>query len=165
MIENILIEGIDRAGKTTLAKELRNALGWDGLFLGHRQDRDQYQRYQRAYDYCQQTVIERGHISEAVYSELFSREDPFTKAEIMQLNEGLATTLVIYASPELERALERYQEKTLKQTISRDDIKNGLLAFQDWFDNYSYPFCLSYSSHDFEEMAEVVKQAQGMVKQ
>jgi PAS domain-containing protein len=157
VIRNILIEGIDRAGKSTLAKELKNRLAWDARFLGHREG-EQYTRYLHEYAALERTVIERGHISEAVYSRLFARDDPFTATTEAVLDGVIATTmLIVYADPSLEDVAGRMRERTLQATINAAEIVAGKDAFAHWFAGHDYGGrVLTYHSRDWDELRALV---------
>lgn len=155
-MHNVVVEGIDRAGKSTLVRELKNALGWDARFLGHRPG-EQYLRYLRGYATTDRMVIERGHVSEAVYSYLFGRPEPFEPAQLRVLDGVLATTaIVVFADPDLDDVAARYEQRTLRQTVTPEQIAAGASAFRAWFDTHDYPGLIRYHSTDFDEMRGVI---------
>lgn len=71
-LRGVLVEGPDCAGKTTLVKKLKAAVagrGWDVMQMGHRPG-DQFKRYLKAYLEADRMLIDRGHFSEVVYSNI-----------------------------------------------------------------------------------------------
>lgn len=93
----ILIEGCDGAGKSTLARHLRQALpdgGWDLVSMGHRPG-DQCRRYMVAYSSANRTIFDRGHFSEVVYGDLWRKGEHFTNAELLFLNEYVLSRFVV----------------------------------------------------------------------
>ncbi len=158
-IQNIVIEGIDCAGKSTLAKELKTALGWDMRFLGHKNCQSQFLRYLKEYGTLEQTIIERSHVSESLYGKLFGRESPFSKSEEEILDGILAeTALVIACVPPLALARERYAERThVRQIITSDTLAPGHEIFEHYFDaRKKFPNILRYESKNFDELESLV---------
>lgn len=154
---NILVEGIDRAGKSSLVKELKNRLSWDTRFLGH-QNCNQYKRYLHEYARMEHSVLERGHISEAVYSQIFKRPDPFSFSELVVLDGVLnADFIIVYADPDVEQVAHRYSERTLAQTVDLEDILRGKQIFQKWFETHPYQNILAYRSQSWDELEALVE--------
>src|SRR5262249_27568679 len=108
---NVLIEGPNAGGKSTLADYVKNLLRYDQVNLAHR-DGDQFVRYLSEYG-RQQTVFCRAHWSEAVYSKLLGRIEPFTIAEYRCLNvAAVMRGVVVLCLPESVDVLrERYRAR------------------------------------------------------
>lgn len=87
---NIIVEGVERAGKTTLIDEIRRKIpGWDLKYLGHK-DGSQFDRYMWEYRVNRGVIFNRSHFSEVVYSKLRQRGEPFTEAEREVLDDVVA---------------------------------------------------------------------------
>lgn len=107
---NVFIEGPNGSGKSTLADYVKNLLRWDQLNLHHR-DGDQFRRYLAEYG-RDKTVFVRAHWSEAVYSLLFGRAEPFSAKEYKTLTDA-ATLRGVYVLclPNGHVLKERYQAR------------------------------------------------------
>ncbi|HSX41389.1 MAG TPA: hypothetical protein VLF21_02025 [Candidatus Saccharimonadales bacterium] len=158
MIKNILIEGIDGGGKSTLAKELKNRLGWDHKALGHRGG-DQFDRYLSEYAQCSQTVIERGHISEVVYSQIFGRTQPFTPLQQTILNSIICEQMIIiYAAPNLELAKSRLHDRPgVHQVVNVAQLEKMIGYFDEFIAKLpSSSRIATYRGQNWDELEQLV---------
>jgi hypothetical protein len=149
--QSILIEGVDRAGKSTLTKALKNTLGWDSLTLTHRNG-DQYERYVRAYNFAQQCVIERGHLSELVYSQMLRGITSFNAQQLQDLDVWLTKSIIIWANPEWELCELRYKSDPLPAVISLEQVKIAWDGYKEFFENHQYPNLYNYSSAEWNDV-------------
>jgi hypothetical protein len=160
VVKNIIIEGGDCAGKTTLVSELQKTLRWDTRFLGH-QPGNQYTRYLREYALHERTIFERGHWSEKVYSQLWDRSQPFSanQEDLLEALVGEDSLLVWCIAPE-RLIKERYR---VRQEAGRNQMvkEHELLRAHELFaaarsklhERYSL---ILYESDTFEALDEVL---------
>ena len=108
MITRIIVEGPDCSGKSTLVDRVKNSLRWDSKSL-HHVEGNQFERYLKEYANNKNTVFDRSHISEIVYSILWRGGNPFAESEQKILDEIVqCNTIVIAALPSEEKLRERY---------------------------------------------------------
>lgn len=162
---NILIEGMDCAGKSTLAKELKNKLRWDMKCLGHREG-DQFGRYLKEYSTVE-TVLERGHISEDVYSPIFKRETPFTAPQKDTLDNILRERfLIVMCIPDLETAEKRYKARgNMFQPLPFEDMRRAHVLFENYmkrFENDKRLFI--YRSSDVNELKNIIETLKSVIE-
>ena len=164
--KNILIEGIDCAGKSTLAKEIRSEFGSDIKFLGH-QKGWQFDRYLKEYALAQNIILERGHLSEEVYSHIFGREPPFTSNQRSILEEILKEKfIVVMCIPKTSLAKKRYRErKNITQNTPLLSISKGNYLFKKTTKRISsYKNIIIYKSQNFSEIKDVIKKIKQLQK-
>ena len=157
----ILIEGPDCSGKTTLVERLKNELHWDAKSLHHVKG-NQFKRYLREYALQEQTIFNRGHYSEAAYGELWRGADPFSPEEKNILDQICRQNMIIiFACPSLEILQQRYQQRNFPQQIKYEELgairKNFCELMQD------VPNLL-YQSASYEELQSLLEQVTGLVK-
>lgn len=122
MKSQILVEGPDCSGKTTLVERLKNELHWDAKSLHHLEG-DQFKRYLREYALAERIVFNRGHFSEIAYSMLWRDGNPFSAEEHHILDEICRQNMiVILASPPLEVLQQRYQQRDFPQQIRYEEL-------------------------------------------
>lgn len=154
---NILVEGPDCSGKSTLQNLLKNKLKWDSISLHHKKG-NQFNRYLRAYANYSKTIIDRGHISEMVYSELWRDGNSINKKErdllknLIELN-----TLVIFCCPDLKVLETRYKKRNYYQQIKLKEIKIIQKKFMKFMKNIPHIKYKSSSFVELENLVEVVK--------
>lgn len=159
MIRNILVEGPDCAGKSTLVKELKNHLGWDSLALTHKEG-PQYERYVNYYAVSSQTIFERGHLSEVIYSELFDRPRPFSPRQLRILNWMLAENiLVVLADAPDPLLLRRYHARShTRQIVDPITLIQAAKAFRRWPQKLPKSTkIIGYSSTTYQSLEQLVK--------
>lgn len=147
-IDNIIVEGIECAGKTTLIDEVRREIpGWDLKFLGHK-DGNQFRRYAWEYNVNEGTIFNRAHYSELVYSTLHNRANPFTETGRQILDSLVGeSTLVIFCDPEIEDVKERYMQRETAQPVDYDELEEVHGLFKEVFENVPH---LKYVSTDMD---------------
>lgn len=158
----ILIEGADCAGKSSLASALAERLGWKQEFLGH-QPGQQYARYREAYSRAQ-LILDRGHYSELVYSQLFGRERPFTPAQQAELQQSLAgEAILIWARPSDSLALARWQAKESAgppQNTRAHQLLHAHRMFDRLREESGAPVTHHYQSQDWAELERLLARIQ-----
>lgn len=156
MVKNILVEGIDCSGKSTLVKELKNKLNWDSRSLHHKRT-SQFNRYLSEYCTADKVIFERGHLSEAIYSKIFSRSRPFDMEEEKTLDWYVRKNqILILAIPNIDTALARFRKREgVFQTVNEKKLILGNKMFSDLKDKF--PNSIIYTSKDFKELGLAVK--------
>lgn len=157
MIQQILIEGIDCSGKTTLAKELKTRCGWDICSLSHRKT-EQFSRYLREYT-REATIFDRGHISEQIFGRRFRSEESLSERQLRILDAVLSeTALIIFADPLISDAKRRYREREGATQYTKIEELAALHGeFRDWFACHDYgDRVIHYESRNFSELDELV---------
>lgn len=153
--KNILIEGVECGGKTTLIDHIRHEIpGWDLKYLTHR-DGDQFQRYAWEYMANSGTIFNRGHYSEVVYSGLHDRDEPFSAAQREALDSMVEDDcLVIFSDPRLEDAIERYKQRDVVQPIKLHELEVVHGMFKVLFENVPH---VRYESTNIEARDSFVR--------
>ncbi len=147
---NIIVEGIECAGKTTLIDEIRRRVpGWDLKFLGHRNG-NQFDRYDWEYRVNEGTIFNRSHFSEIVYSQLRQRGEPFTDFQRAALDDVVAReALVIFCDPRIEDAKARFMKRTSVQPVQLDELEVVHGLFRDVFAGVPH---IKYESRDMDAL-------------
>lgn len=149
MIKNIIVEGPDCSGKSTLVDRIKNTLRWDSKSL-HHMEGNQFYRYLKEYALLEKTVIDRSHLSEEVYSILWRGGTPFTSQEKNILDEICKIdTLIVFTCPDIETMQERYNKRNFQQQIKFEELEKSRELFCKQFENL--PHCL-YKAKTFEEL-------------
>ncbi len=162
MLRNILIEGVDCSGKSTLTKELKNRLRWDATALINKPGW-QFERYLQQYVTAEHTIFERGHISALVYDQIFERSKHFSDSEVAILDSIVSETmLVILAIPDSATARARYEErKGVMQVIKADELHATNLMFAEYAGRY--PNMLLYHSRNWNELERLVSRVEKII--
>ncbi len=125
MIRNIIVEGSDCSGKTTLIDALHDRLshlGWNIINLGH-EDGDQFKRYMNSYVNAHKAIFDRSHFSEMVYGDLWRGGHGMSTQEISDLNDYVYSNfLVVFAYAPENILKERYHSRSYDQTIKSDEL-------------------------------------------
>ena len=161
VITQILVEGPDCSGKTTLVERLKNELHWDAKALHHLEG-NQFKRYLREYALQEKIIFNRGHYSEAAYGKLWRGGSPFSEKEKNILDQICQQNMIIiFACPSLEILQQRYQQRTFPQQIKYEELgairKNFCELMQD------APYLL-YQSASYEELQSLLEQVSRLVK-
>ena len=162
MTKNIIVEGVECGGKTTLIGEMRRQMkGWDLKFLGHK-DGDQFRRYTWEYQVNKGTIFNRAHYSEIVYSRLWGREEPFTSAQRECLDTLAAEdSIIILAFPQKEIMFDRYKQREYAQMAKLEE----LVKIHDIFGEVMQKVpCLVYISENMDVMYAMVEQVKRIVE-
>lgn len=152
---NVIVEGPDCSGKSTLVDRLKNTLRWDAKSLHHR-DGVQFRRYLKEYALLENTVIDRSHFSEQVYSEMWRGGSPFSYTEKEILDKiALQESIIILVCPTLEVLKKRYLARNYPQQIKLEELEKSRELFMEELGNIC---AIHYFSHDYEELDRVVKE-------
>lgn len=161
--KQILIEGPDCSGKSTLINRLKNELCWDAKSLHHRQG-NQFLRYLQQYASQSEIIFDRGHISEAVYSTLW-RTAPFSADELNILNGIVKLQMItILALPPVSVLQERYLARKYPQKITFSELETSANLFKNYFDGKSLEPTIIYCSKDYGELEFVVQKVSKIVE-
>lgn len=125
-MKNVIVEGIDCSGKSTLIKNLKFKLkgfgGYDVKALEHKNG-DQFRRYSTEYVLADRILFDRAHISEMVFGKILRNHSPLNQNEISILNSIVNNNfLVILAVPSYEDFIRRFHESRELQVISESDF-------------------------------------------
>ena len=155
MKTQILIEGTDCSGKTTLVERIKNELRWDAKALHHREE-EQFRRYLREYALSEQVVFNRGHFSEIVYGRLWRGGNPFS-AEQQSILDAICRQkmLLIFACPPLEILQQRYCERKFPQQIKYDELMALEGYFREQMEKVPH---LCYRSTSYDELDSLLQQ-------
>ena len=159
MKTQILVEGPDCSGKTTLVERLKNELHWDAKSLHHLEG-NQFKRYLREYALQENIIFNRGHYSEIAYGQLWRGGNPFSKEE-QQILDGLSNEnmIIVFASPPLEILQQRYQQRNFPQQIKYDELETIHNYFCELMNDISH---LLYQSSSPAELQSLI---QDMIRQ
>ncbi len=153
-MKKILIEGPDCSGKSTLVERLKNTLRWDAKHL-HHQKGNQFERYLSQYATNNRTILDRGHISEAVYGQLWRGGNPFSKNQYKILNSILKEfSFVIFTCPTISVLKKRYQERDFDQQIKLEELEKSKELFAKEMKDINH---LKYYSKDFLELNRLIE--------
>ncbi len=126
-MKNVIVEGIDCSGKSTLIKNLKFGLkkhgGYDVKELEHKECPSQFRRYMLEYSLAERIIFDRAHISEAVFGKILRNKFPFSDRESNMLNGFVRNDFItILAIPSYDDFQSRYQESKKLQVISNNDF-------------------------------------------
>lgn len=153
-ITKIIVEGPDCSGKSTVVERVKNMLRWDSKSLHHRPG-DQFQRYLKEYALGENTVFDRGHFSEGVYSILWRGGDPFSDEERRILDEVASyRSLIIFSCPSFEIMRRRYLEREFEQQIGLNDLERSRELFISRLKEVPI---VMYHSESYEELDGLVR--------
>jgi len=156
MKTQILVEGPDCSGKTTLVERLKNELHWDAKALHHLEG-NQFQRYLREYALQEKVIFNRGHYSEIAYGQLWRGGNPFSLREQNILDEICQQNMIIiFAAPPLEVLQQRYRQRNFPQQIKYEEL--GMVR-----DNFcrlmQHSPHLLYQSSSYQELQSLLEHA------
>ncbi len=161
MKTQILVEGPDCSGKTTLVERLKNELRWDAKAL-HHLNGNQFNRYLKEYALQEKIIFNRGHYSEIAYGKLWRAGNPFSAEEQQILDKICQQNMVIiFACPPLEVLQHRYRKRNFQQQIKYEElelVRNNFCEFME-----SVPHLL-YQSASYDELQSLVTNVAGKIK-
>jgi len=143
----ILVEGPDKAGKTTLAKRLSYLLGWHYLHTGPAPDLNKAFEHNlnALLVYRDKVVIDRLHLSTRVYGPIFHNQNLLSTYDIEVL-EGLLRSkkaMVVYCRPpsdimdaQLEEVDDPYESLALANVVR--ESYDSLMRKRDDVYHYDY---------------------------
>lgn len=161
MKSQILVEGPDCSGKTTLVERLKNELQWDAKSLHHKEG-NQFTRYLREYALQEQVVFNRGHYSEIAYGKLWRGGNAFLEEEKNILGEICKQNMVvIFASPPLEVLQQRYQQRHFPQQIKYEELGTINQYFSEIMQDTPH---LLYRSSSLDELQALIVTVKNLLK-
>lgn len=154
-MRNIIVEGPDCSGKSTLIDRLKNTLRWDARSLHHKEG-NQFSRYLKEYAFLEKTVIDRSHFSEEIYSRMWRGGSPFSKDE-KEILDKIATSqsLIILACPSLDTLRKRYLARDYPQQILLEELD---LSRNLFIEQLGKSRTILYESTSYEELEKVVRE-------
>ena len=124
-MRNIIIEGTDGVGKTTLAKNLASAYGYNYFHSSSKTPND-YQYHFSLLDSDDKVVLDRFHIGELIYPILFDRDSKLTVESATMLSRMDDTlTIILYSSSDefiINRIVERGDAEDMKVVIAANKM-------------------------------------------
>jgi thymidylate kinase len=160
-ITQIIVEGPDCSGKSTVVDRIKNMLRWDSKSLHHKSG-NQFKRYLKEYALNDNIVFDRSHFSEIVYSTLWREGNHFSKKENNILNEIVSNnTLVIFTCPSLSTLRTRYNNRNFKQQIQLQELEKSRRLFIKTLKNIPH---ILYFSNDYGELDNLLKKVKDMIK-
>ena len=98
----IIIEGPDATGKSTLAEKVYKKYGMKQIIHSTSKTRNDYHYHADLLDYCEDCVFERFHIGEMVYPQIYGREGKLSDNDFFALNKKIvdnhAMMIILYTS-------------------------------------------------------------------
>ena len=139
----ILIEGIDRSGKSTLAKLVAIHMSCGVKHCSKPKTNDPFQEYLMMYDETRKyrnLVLDRSHLGEYVYSNLWRGGCRITNHEFRQLDNlaSLQSAIVIHAYASVEDIIDRCR-KVGEDLLKPDQIEKCLQLFEIAIKNTTLP--------------------------
>ena len=104
---NIIIEGPDGAGKTTLANQLAEALNLHVMhFSAPLNDNSQFNMYREVLLSKRNTILDRAWYSDMVYGPIFRGRPEITKELMWELERCAEDTIVVFCTGPVEAMWE-----------------------------------------------------------
>jgi thymidylate kinase len=148
---NIIIEGVECAGKTTLIDALsRECRGWDIKYLPHK-DGNQFKRYVHEYLTNEKTIFNRSHLSEVVCGSLWRGGPGMSEEETSTLNKLVGEEFVVVlvdADPEVIK--QRFRERGYVEGAKIDEVEAVQKGFKNAFENVTHITCVSNDEDDLK---------------
>lgn len=125
---NIILEGPDATGKTTLAEKLRDKFGMN-IHHSTSKTRNDLNYHMDLLDYRQNTVFDRFHLGEMVYPEIYDRRAKLNQGEIDIINKAIIDNndmLIIFITSNMdiikERLIERGEENYIPEMEQQNEL-------------------------------------------
>jgi len=133
----VILEGVDKTGKTTVANDLRNILGWP--IIKHSQPKPPvtaYEEYNATLDRVTEPFIaDRFHLGEAVYGPLYrGTQTPANDVVIpFEMRLHVRGALLIFMTDKAEPIKARWREH--KEDFAQEDmLRKMLLAYESEYE-------------------------------
>ena len=112
----LIVEGTDGVGKTTYAKRVAQQLGAEYRHSGPPQGTDWYEEYVTSLDPAKDYVLDRWHVGEVVWPEVFGRKSlltagSFDACNMMLADMGAQVQIIVRDTMGIVGELERRGEK------------------------------------------------------
>lgn len=99
---NIIIEGPDGAGKTTLANQLAEALNLQIVhFVAPTDDSSQFEMYRNFFIDAKNVILDRAWYSDMVYGPIFRGKAEIRSDSMRELERGAEDTILIYCTGDI----------------------------------------------------------------
>jgi guanylate kinase len=159
-ISTIIVDGPDCSGKSTLVERLKNTLKWDAKSLHHRPG-NQFQRYLKEYAFLENTVIDRSHFSEEVYSKMWRGGSPFSFDEKEILDKlSSQKSLIVLVCPSADVLKQRYLGRNYPQQIKLEELEYSRELFLAELGGICN---IHYQSKDYEELDKIIMEVRNEI--
>ncbi len=160
-ITQILVEGPDCSGKTTLVERLKNELRWDAKSLHHLEG-NQFKRYLKEYALQEKVIFNRSHYSEIAYGKLWRGGNPFSVGEQQILDQLCCQNmLIIFACPTLEILQQRYSHRNFSQQLKYEELGVIRQYFCEMMQDLPN---LLYQSGSYDELQSLIQNMIGKIQ-
>jgi len=159
---NIVIEGTECTGKTTLIDELsRKIREWDIKYLPHRSG-NQFKRYAWEYLMNEHTIFNRSHLSEVVCGNLWRNGPGMSEAELTALNQLLEQDcLVVFADADLAVIAERFSKRNYKEKAEYQELAEMQEGFRQIMKTVPHMY---YESKDEVALKQIVERIAAIIE-
>lgn len=127
---NIILEGPDATGKTTLAEKLQKKYGMSILHSTSRTRNDLFYHIDLL-DYRENTVFDRFHLGETIYPIIYNRPGKLTEAEALAIDKRLIDNndiLIVFTTSDMEIINERLRARGEDKYIPEMEQQNELFT-------------------------------------
>ena len=138
---NVILEGLDAAGKTTLAEKLRDKYGMSILHSTAKTRNDLHYHIDLL-DYRTNTAFDRFHIGEYVYPEVYHRPYKLSKDDFAEIEKRIIDNndiLIVFVASDMEvinkRLIARGEEEYLKEMAEQNKY---FMSYIKRFEKYNY---------------------------
>ena len=125
---NIILEGPDATGKTTLAEKLRDKFGMT-IHHSTSKTRNDLHYHIDLLDYSNNVVFDRFHIGEMVYPEIYHRPGKLTIDEFNEINKRIIDNndlLIVFTTSNIniinDRLIERGEESYIPEMEQQNEL-------------------------------------------
>ena len=140
---NVILEGLDAAGKTTLAEKLRDKYGMR-ILHSTTKTRNDLNYHIDLLDYQQNTVFDRFHVGEVVYPQIYSRDPKIADNEFEIIEKRIIDNndmFIIFVTSDMSIINERLIARGEENYLAEMDDQNKL------FTKYSSEFKSKYPNY------------------
>ena len=129
---NIILEGPDAIGKSTLAEKLKNKYGMS-IVNSTSKTRNDFYYHIDLLDYRENTVFDRFHVGEMVYPEIYGRECKLSLDDFISINKRIVDNhdmIIIFYTSDINILKERLIERGELNYLEEIEQQNKL--FLKW---------------------------------
>lgn len=140
---NVILEGLDAAGKTTLAEKLRDKYGMR-ILHSTTKTRNDLNYHIDLLDYQQNTVFDRFHVGEVVYPQIYGRDPKIADNEFEIIERRIIDNndmFIIFVTSDMSIINERLIARGEENYLAEMDDQNKL------FTKYSSEFKSKYPNY------------------
>lgn len=138
---NIILEGPDAVGKTTLAEKLKKKYNMQ-IINSTAKTRNDFAYHIDLLDYQNNTVFDRFHIGEMVYPEVYSRPGKLSLDEFHKINQRIIDNndiLIVFICTNMDIISERLIARGELDYLAEMDLQNKL--FTQWANIFTENYC------------------------